>query len=284
MHETVERKLDHFEKEIEGIESLVRKSVQKIAQAKLEYYWLAHEAEWHLNGLTYHVRRICQLYNEIAVKITERAMIAERPGVLIFYSPEMQALLFEFYALVTLSRITLDHITQHTLAPLFKPGALPGSVNDFLKGSSDIKLHESLKEESSTRYLIDVRDCMVHHRTFATSDNTVAIADHMNEDAIAGIKENWKYPITRTYFRLANEHKLVVNILLPDAFYEYDQAGNRGRLIKDFSYSERRNILRYSMDFIHICGAATIQVLELLEKEKLPQYKCIKRSSGRRPS
>lgn len=279
MSKTVERSLGHFEKEIQEIEDLVRKSVLEVSQTKHEYYWLAHEAEWHLKGLTYHMRKIHQLYGEITVKIMERAMISARPDVLVFYSPEMQALLFEFYALVTLSRITLDHITQHTLAPLFKSGSLPGSVNDFLKGTSDIKLHESLNNEPSTRYLIDVRDCMVHHRTFGTSDNTIAIADHIDENALAGIKENWKYPITRTYFRIANEQKLIVNLLLPDAIYEYDKEGNRGRLIKDFTYEERRNILRYSMDFIHICGAATIQVMELLKGEELPQFQWAKRST-----
>lgn len=266
-------------KEIEDVSRRINESVFTLRQKHDGYYSLANEIGWHVRGLTYHYRNLLDKYQIVCAQIAERAITSARPGVLIFHSPEMQALLFEFYSIVTLSRIALDHLVQHTMLPLFSSN-LPGSMNTFLKGESDYNLHKTMNEEPEIRYLIDIRDCMVHYRTFAVADNTVALSDSIDESGLPDINGYLKYPITRTYFRITSDNKLSVNILLPDEIYRYTSEGNRNGLVKDFQYTERNNILRKSMDFIMVCGAATIHTLDLISNDERNKYKWKKANSG----
>jgi hypothetical protein len=274
----VVRDLSYFDKELEEIKSVVNTAAWDLIKKKQDYYNLAHEAEWHIEGLLYHFRNMLGFYQTISGQIAERALAIDKVGVLVFHSPEMQSLLFEFYSIVILSRLTLDHVTQYTVAPLFKPGILPGSTNTFMKGTSDLPLHLSLSTEPLVRYLFDVRDCMVHSRTFATSKNTIAISDNIDEAQLPDMKELWKYPIARTYFRVVGKNKISANILLPDAIYQYDDNGSRVRLIKDFAYSDRNNILRQSIDFIQICAASVVNSFSLLEEKELKTYTWAKKA------
>lgn len=261
--ELVVKGLDALLEEIEDVAKKVDASVFGLRQKNNGHYNLANEVGWHMRGLVYHYRNLFENYQKVCHQIAERATIDAKPSVLIFHSPEMQALLFEFYSITVLSRITLDHIVQHTMSPLFSSN-LPGSANTFLKGTSDYDLHEILNEEPEVRYLFDTRDCMVHFRTFAVADNTVAISDSVDEKSLPDIGEYLKYPIARTYFRLTNNNKLSVNILLPDHIYKYGSDGSRDGLVKKFTYTERHNILRKSMSFITICAASTIHTLDRL--------------------
>lgn len=260
--ELIVKGLDTLLEEIEDVAKKVDTSVFELRQKNNGHYNLANEIGWHMRGLIYHYRNLFENYKVVCHQIVERATIDPRPSVLVFHSPEMQALLFEFYSVTVLSRITLDHIVQHTMSPLFSSN-LPNSANKFLKGKSDYDLHKILNEEPEVRYLFDTRDCMVHFRTFAVADNTVAISDSVDEDSLPDINAYLKYPIARTYFRLTN-NKLSVNILLPDQIYKYNTDGSRDGLIKKFTYTERHNILRKSMSFITICAASTIHTLDRL--------------------
>lgn len=113
------------------------------------------------------------------------------PDLIVMHSPQMQELLFEVYALVIVSRITLDELKKD-VAPTFKTDQanLPNSVTDMLKGWTDGPLYASCLpgQRPLLRYLLDVRDCIVHCRSFATSDNTVAVREGVEppRDSVRG--------------------------------------------------------------------------------------------------
>jgi hypothetical protein len=62
----------------------------------------------------------------------------ETPDLIIGRALEFRVMMFEFYALLNLARITLDSLRVF-LRPLFKTdyGQLPKSVRSFVKGKTD---------------------------------------------------------------------------------------------------------------------------------------------------
>jgi hypothetical protein len=138
-----------------------------------------------------------RLYRNVAASIVART--GASPDVIVTHSPEMQHLLFEFYAFMILSRITLDELKKY-VAPTFamNPANLPNSVTDMQKGWTDCPSTRptwSIKAHL-LRYLLDIRDCLVHHRSFATSDNTVAVRANVGE---LGHPENFGLWLSRSH-------------------------------------------------------------------------------------
>jgi hypothetical protein len=265
------KRLDVFKGELEEVENVMTRAVQRLAEAKPKHTLLAHQAEWHIRGLLYHFRRCCDLYEAVAAEVGSR-VLATNASIIVMHSPDMQALIFEFYALIILARITLDESIKY-VRPLFvNRGNLPKSVNDFLKGESDCPLHDLLKDEPVLGYLVDLRDCIVHYRTFATSDNTVAVADDLDDSSLPEISSVWPRPVTRTYFRSVGGAGVAVNVVLPDAIFVYDESGRKGKMVQSFSYNNSYNLLTQSGEFIKLCTAGVAMALELLARNDSQIY------------
>jgi hypothetical protein len=213
------RPLTDLAAEIEEIDDLLRHSSASVLSEKPEYALLAHQAEWHARGLVYHLRAIYASYKHVAREVSARASTGA--DALFMYSPEMQKLIFEFYALVVLAEITLDELKKY-VSPLFlAPGSVPNSITDILKGSTDCPLYAEYAREQLPllTYLLDIRDCLVHHRSFATSDNSVAVREGCDVTEINGGEVPWPLPVTRLTFRHIDEERIAVNVLLPDAIF-----------------------------------------------------------------
>jgi hypothetical protein len=171
------RSLQELKGAMAEVEETLASAVNSLITEKPERSLLARQAEWHIKGLVYHYGRLFDLYNTVANEVGSRAL-GLNADIYVMHSPEMQDLIFEFYALVNLARITLDESIKYVRSLFTKSTHLPKSINDFLHGQSDCPLWHRLNSiQPLLTYLVDIRNCVVHYRTFATSDNTVAIRE-----------------------------------------------------------------------------------------------------------
>lgn len=152
------------------------------------------------------------------------------------------------------------------MRPLFPKGSsLPKSINDFLKGQTDCLLNSMLLlgGEQVLPYLVDIRNCIVHYRTFATTDNTIAVSDVIDESQLPNIPYfDAIRSVTRVYFRRLGGTKVSVNVLLPDKIFEESGAGKK--MANPFTYSLRINLLSQSREFVRLCTAGVAKALHLL--------------------
>jgi hypothetical protein len=169
--------LEEVERELEEVASAAHEIVRQIVRALPERGGNAEQAEWHVRGLAYHLRTLARLHREVVDAVAARAAAGD-PSIVVMHSPAMQDMLFEFYAFIVLARILFDQLGRHLL-PLFTNRELPNSITEILKGSTDCPLYrDHLAQHGDLfRYLLDLRDCLVHHRSFAASENTVAIRE-----------------------------------------------------------------------------------------------------------
>jgi hypothetical protein len=122
------------------------------------------------------------------------------------------------------------------------------------------------------RYLLDIRDCLVHHRSFATSDNTVAVRTGVGELGLPEGFGPWHEPVTRVTFREVDPDGMSVNVLLPDAIFEYDADGSRRRMVARFTYDKRINLLSQCREFAGLTVGAVLTALALLQTQRTPLY------------
>jgi len=115
---------------------------------------------------------LLEKYVVFGEELANRANIGA--DAVIMHLPEIQHLMFEFYALINLCKISLDNLRTF-LSPTFTNNHLPKSIRSFIKGKSDCPVYQELICEPILMYLIDIRNCLVHYRSFATSDNTFAV-------------------------------------------------------------------------------------------------------------
>jgi hypothetical protein len=134
--------IDEFDKQLAEIEDALTEVARAATHSVPEHQLLIKQADWHARGVLYHCRRIYGLYRKVVEGVIART--AASPSVIIMHSPEMQHLLFEFYAFMILSRITLDELKKY-VAPTFamNPANLPNSVTDMQKGWTDCPLYAS---------------------------------------------------------------------------------------------------------------------------------------------
>jgi hypothetical protein len=138
------RKLADFERQIAELEESVRGLGHRVATAHPDRSLVAYQAEWHIRGVIYHLRRLFEMYAVFTRKVGQ--MAADTGAQVIYlFAPSFQPMLFEFYALVNLCRISLDNL-RIFLKPLFKPSShqLPKSVRDVMKGKSDCPIYNAL--------------------------------------------------------------------------------------------------------------------------------------------
>jgi hypothetical protein len=167
------------------------------------------------------------------------------PSTILMYAPVGQQLLFEFYALVNLARISLDNL-RNLLEPTFLTpfGELPKSVTDYTKGTTDCPVYTWLCDQPIVAYLSDLRNCLFHYWSFTTSDNAVVIREGL-PDAFGDFADMpWLF---RGVFRLESKRRIAVNVLLPDSIFEYRDGTKR---LARFTYDLRINILSQSREFL----------------------------------
>jgi hypothetical protein len=73
-------------------------------------------------------------------------------------------------------------------------------------------------------------------------------------------------------FRATSNDGVAVNVLLPDAIWSYDAAGQRTNMARTFAYSEGINLLRQCIEFMKLCSTSATVALQLLRTEKDAAY------------
>ncbi len=192
--------------------------------------------------------------------------------MIIMHSPECQAMMFEFYALVNLARISLDRLL-HVLAPVFKTPfqQLPNSVTGFMDAQTDCPVYRILARQPIVPYLIDLRDCVVHYRSFATTDNTQVLLEGEHDfDLVDRIMPG----LFKAVFRPVGKRRVSVNVLLPDKIFVRDRSGKK---LVAFTYQQRINLLSQSREFLKTVVGATAEAFGLLIEPGKPTYTYTKR-------
>jgi hypothetical protein len=98
------RSLSSFEQDIAALEALGHGLGHRVAEKHGDRSILGFQAEWHIRGVLYHLRRLFEVHGQFVHEVSVRASIGA--DVLIMYAPSYQQMLFEFYALVNLARIS----------------------------------------------------------------------------------------------------------------------------------------------------------------------------------
>jgi hypothetical protein len=260
------KRIADFDSELKELDSVRESAIGSIIEAAPGHRLLINQADWHLRGLNYHLARILKLYQVVAQEVGDRAAGDPSADVIIMYSPDMQDLMFEFHAFISLARITFDQL-QRFVAPSLAAGTdpLPSSVTEIVKGHTDHPVYVRLvgRDNQLLRYLLDIRDCLVHHRTFATSDNTIAVREGFPENKLPDLAPMWFRPVVRTYFRKEEGIKVVVNVSLPDAIYAYTRQGERAAMLPAFTY-ERVNLLSQTREFAKLCTSTVLTALSYI--------------------
>lgn len=179
-----------------------------------------------------------------------RASIEPKPNAIFMPASLYQEMMFEFYAALNLARITLDNLRVF-LRPLFATdfGQIPKSITDILQNTTDCAIYDALAQSDHCSYLIDLRNCLVHHRTFATADQAIIIEDGHEAELNDLIRHHDRLDsFARAYFRRENE-RVVVNIYLPDVIFRRD--GNNKKLAT-FTYDSKINLLNQTMNFARL--------------------------------
>src|SRR5690349_13097441 len=108
---------EDFSSELEAIERDIHQKVTALDAAHPGYRLAVHQAEWHVRGLVYHCRKLVECYGQVAQGVADR-VVGTGADVVLMYAPAIQEMWFEFYALVNLARIMLDHL-RDLLVPVF---------------------------------------------------------------------------------------------------------------------------------------------------------------------
>jgi hypothetical protein len=262
---------------LDDIDSALANTVHAVGESVPEHALLIEQAAWYGRGLVYHCRAMYAKYQAVAAGVSGRAQTGA--SVIVMHSPEMQELLFEFYAFVLLGRLTLDELRTF-VAPTFatRLGELPKSINGMLDGTTDCPLYASFLQGNMelVRYLIELRDCVVHYRSFATSDNPIAVLQGFDPPE-AVFSSPWHEPVTRVQFRHvpatgAMPEGIAVNILLPDAIFTYGPKGNRGKMVERFTYNEGINLMTQCREFSKLLVGGIVHALVLLRDERAPVF------------
>lgn len=231
-----------------------------------------YQSEWFILGVIHHCKNVINYYGLFSKGVQERVKNTNA-NIVIMYSPETQKLLFEFYALINLSRICLDNL-RNILSPVFKTKIhqLPKSVRGFISGSTKCPIYEKIKKDPSLLYLIDIRDCVVHYRSLAKNDNALVIEEGIDIKKLENSKDisNWFGSMFKASFRKEKDNKIIVNIFIPDIIFINDSRGNKK--LAEFSFNKRINILSQSMQFTRSLACANLESLLLLKRLDYPKY------------
>ncbi len=263
------RKLDEFKRDIADLEETVKGLGHRVAEAHSERSLLGFQAEWHVRGILYHLRRLDELHASFVHEVSGRASTGA--NVIVMYAPSYQHMLFEFYALVNLCRISLDNLRIY-LAPLFQRSSdqLPKSIRDVLKGTTNCSVYNVLSGHEVLTYLLDLRNCLVHYRSFATSDNAYVVEEGVDSSNVVGGGDEYFEAMARADFRRVGEDAIAVNVLLPDRIFETNASGNK-RLV-EFTYKERWSLLSMARSFAQLAIMSLQRALQCLTEISDPAF------------
>jgi hypothetical protein len=276
------RSLDELRVELAGYGAEFYTATNDVSRVKPANTAIAHQAQWHMRGAIFHATAILDSYSLFARGVSARAQIDPAPDVLIMYAPALQEVFFSFYALVNLARITLDNLRLY-LRPVFRTDfrQLPKSVSGFLEGETDCPVYVDLENQPVVSYLSDLRNCLVHFRSFAVGDNAVVVGDHVGEEEevrlLCGVA--WFDHMARARFR-RTEQGVSVNVFLPDKTFDRSGAGEK---LAQFTYKERINLVSQSIEFTRLVRRALLGSFALLLEPGTPTYQFRKQPANSRP-
>lgn len=232
------------------------KELEDIETATSTIETISPEAGWYIKGIIYHGRNLIKCYCDIVDGTIKRINTVGAVDALIMYTPSAQSMMFEFYALINILRISLDALRK-LLSPAFITpiSQLPKSITDFKSGTTNCPIYENLAKCQDISYLIEIRNCAVHFRGFTTLDNTVAIRED-SDMVISELDSEWISSITKASYRI-EENRLIFNIYLPDKIFTHEQNGNKK--LAEFTYSNKLNIISKSMNFIRIVSDSYLE-------------------------
>ncbi len=213
------RKLAEFDPEINEMDNFRGETIAAIAKrAPRRLALTIQQADWHLQGLYYHLRRIRALYEPAIQNVADMAA--------------------------------------------GDPSANVAITSDILKWDSNFPVYRRLTttDRALVQYLLDLRDCIVHHRTFAATDGLVAVEEGFPEEKVPDMSPLWFRPVVRTYFRRLGGVKISVNITLPDAIYKYSSSGQREQMLPTFTYG-KVNLMSQCKAFAQLCTWSVVMTL-----------------------
>jgi len=247
MENMIQRKPSDFDKELFDMENVLNSQINEFQKISDDHDLKGIYAHWHLSGLIYHLKNILKDYKVISEGVLTRLNAVKFAHAFIMHTPEIRSLMYEFYAFISLARITLDNL-RHILYPLFtnEIRQMPKSITDMISKSTNCSVYERIANTEELQYLIDLRNCLVHYRNFATSNTsliTLEGVDFQNEnDKITQLTK----PMAKGTFRITENNDVVFNIFLPDKIFDW---GNNKKLVQ-FTYEKRINLLAESMRFM----------------------------------
>lgn len=239
----------NFDRELAEMDQSLSEIVREYSEHSADYRLKGLYAQWHLKGLMFHAQRILSSYKAVHQHVCMRILSSrdtkQRPNVLIMYVPEMQEMMYEVYAFINLAKITLDHL-QKILKPLFlEKTQLPKSISDFTPGLTTCPTYERIANTEEIQYLIDLRNCLAHYRTFAVSNNSLFVMEGVDINQLSVVDE-WTKPMAKGVFRIAGENEIVVNIFLPDSIFDWGTSKSLSR----FTYDKKINLLAEIIRFL----------------------------------
>jgi hypothetical protein len=269
------RKVEEVDSDLEQLPKATSDAARILADRRPELALQAHQAEWHVRGIQYHCQNFYSHYRSFIGEASKR--LQSGADVIIMYSPESQRMMFEFYALVILARITFDNLRFYIHTVFATPfPQLPKSITDFFEGQTNCPIYEQCRSDPRIQYLIDIRNCLVHHRSFATSDNAILVKEGTSPSDV--LAHSSISSMTRGSFRLVGENGVAVNVFLPDKIY--DRSGSDTKLAR-FTYEARWHILSMSFAFATVASEVVASTLLLVASTDGQPFRYEKKRRGK---
>jgi hypothetical protein len=274
------RKVEDFVADIDALEGSVNGLARRVVGSHRDRSLLADQADWHIQGILYHLRRLVDHYSSFVREVGSRAGLG--PSIVVMYAPCYQRALFEFYALVNLCRISLDNLRIY-LRPLFVPNSdqLPKSIRDVLKGETNCPVYTALVGQDAVDYLLDVRNRLVHYRSFGTSDNAFVVKEGFKPPRdFGGDVDTFLASMAKAYFRPVGKNAFSVNVYMPDRIFEDRERGK----LATFTYEQKWGLVPNARTFATIAVSSLASALTCLSEIDQPVFVFSARKRARRPA
>lgn len=241
-------KVSAFSEELKSLKEVFYKTADNYSKLEEDHRSKVMYAQWHIEGLIYHFEKINENYSIIVASLKTRLETVGEADIFVMNTPEIKHLMYEFYAFVNLSKITLDNI-RHFLYPLFtnEIRQLPKSISDFKSCTTNCPIFERIGRTEEIQYLIDLRNCLVHYRSFATSHISLIQKEGVEiDDDTKEIFDKLAKSMAKGIYRITESNDIVFNILIPDKIYDRSD----GKRLANFTFDNKINILGESMRFL----------------------------------
>jgi hypothetical protein len=244
----IQTKTSRFLRELVELQDVISKVLPDYQKISEDHSLRGIYAEWHLKGLVYHARTIINNYDKISAELLTRLNSLGKMDIFIMHTPVYQNLMFEFYAFVNLAKISLDNL-RYILYPLFitSTNQMPKSISGMESSKTDCSVYERVAKTKEIKYLIDLRNCLVHYRTFATDTNSMVVLEGTDLAEIEKLSNGWTNTMAKGMYRITQADDVVFNIYIPDQIFEETSGGKK---LAHFKYESRINITAETMRFL----------------------------------